>query len=423
MKIKLEYGKTGLSIDVPSENATVLNPEFLPGLKDEAGAFREAVERPIESRPLRELIGPSDKVAVVIPDVTRPLPSDRLLSWLFSALPHVPAGNFTIINGTGSHRKNTQKELESMVGAKILKKYRIVNHNAYKPETLEKAGMTRDGKPVLLNREYVRADKRIILGFIEPHFMAGFSGGYKAVFPGVTGIDSIMHYHRASAIGHPKSEWGVLDGNPTQEQIREGGSLLPVDFCVNVTLNNKREITRFFCGEVLAAHKQGCGFVRSHAMIPCARAFPLVITTNSGYPLDQNLYQTVKGFSVAARIAEPGGLILAAARCNDGFPDHGNFKKLLFEHKTPQDVLNTITAPGFSLYDQWEAQILAMIQIKNRLALYSELDPAEVKRANIEPVADINQFISEELRKLGRDAAVAVMPEGPMTVPCLETTS
>ncbi|MFN8001636.1 MAG: lactate racemase domain-containing protein [Acidobacteriota bacterium] len=206
------------------------------------------------------MINASDRVAVVIPDITRPLPNDRLLPWLFAELAHVPTENFVIINGTGSHRVNTPEELAGMVGAAVFGKYKIVNHNSHDPETLKFAGKTPDGRSVYYNREYVEADKRIVLGFIEPHFMAGFSGGYKGIFPAVADIDAIMHYHRAEVIGSPRSTWGVLEGNPTQEQIRANGSLLPVDFCLNVTLNRKREITNFFCGEVLAAHEQGCAF-------------------------------------------------------------------------------------------------------------------------------------------------------------------
>ena len=139
--------------------------------------------------------------------------------------------------------------------------------------------------------------------------------------------------------------WGVIDGNPTQTRIRHDGALCPVDFCVNVTLNRRKEITGFYCGEVLAAHEAGCAFSRETAMIPCERPFPIVITTNSGYPLDQNLYQAVKGMSAAAQVVAEDGYIAAAARCNDGFPAHGNFKRLLFEHDSPQALLDTIVSP------------------------------------------------------------------------------
>lgn len=419
----LQYGKEGLAIELPSDNVTVLAPRFIPGLPDEAAAFQTAVRQPLNAAPLRELIGANDRVAVVIPDITRPLPSDRLLPWLFAELAHVPAENFVIINGTGSHRTNTPAELEQMVGREVAARYSIVNHDAHDPATLKLAGKTQDGRDVYFNREYVEADKRIVLGFIEPHFMAGFSGGYKGIFPAVADIDAIMHYHRAEVIGHQRSRWGVLDGNPTQAQIRANGSLLPVDFCINVTLNQQRQITRFFCGEVLAAHKQGCEFSRATVMIPCARPFPIVVTTNSGYPLDQNLYQAVKGMSAAAQVVAQDGLIVAASKCNDGFPAHGNFKKLLFEHDSPQALLDTILAPGFSMYDQWEAQWLAMVRLQARVGLYSDIPADEVCRAHLEPVSDIAAFIAAELHRIGSDAPIAVLPEGPLTIPYLAQTA
>lgn len=419
MKVHLQYGTEGLEVNLPSENLNIITPNFLPGLPDEKASFIEAVRNPIAGHPIRELISASDRVAVVIPDLTRPLPNERLLKWLFDELAHVPAENFTIINGTGSHRINTESELISMVGPEIFSRYKIVNHNSHDKATLKLAGTTKDGRPVLMNKDYVEADRRIVLGFIEPHFMAGFSGGYKAVFPGVADIDSIMHYHRAEVIGHPRSTWGVLEGNPTQEQIRANGSLLPIDFCINVTLNRKREITKFFCGDVSKAHEAGCAFAKSTAMVECQQTYPIVITTNSGYPLDQNLYQTVKGMSAAAQIVSDGGLIISASRCNDGFPAHGNFKKLLFEHDSPKALLETILTPGFLLYDQWEAQLLANVQIKSRVALYSEIPADDVRRAHIEPITDLADRVNEELKKIGADAPIAVLPEGPMTIPFL----
>ncbi len=275
-----------------------------------------------------------------------------------------------------------------MVGPEISRRYRVVNHDAHDASTLVEVGKSLGGPPVRFARAYVEADRRIVLGFIEPHFMAGFSGGYKGVFPAVADIASIMHYHRAAVIGDARSTWGNLDANPTQEQIRQAGALLPVDFLVNLTLNRAPQITAFFCGEVLAAHARGCAFARETAMVACRRAYPVVVTTNAGYPLDQNLYQTVKGMSAGAQVVTDGGFILTAARCNDGFPTHGNYKKLLFEHATPRALLDAILTPGFSLYDQWEAQLHALITLKARVGLYSALPPEEVRRAFLEPVAN-----------------------------------
>jgi nickel-dependent lactate racemase len=419
MLTHLQYGKDGLPVEIPSNHVTLIEPRFIPGLPDEASAFEQAVREPIHARPLLELIGANERVAIVIPDLTRPLPTSRLLPWLFAELAHVPAENFTIVNGTGSHRVNTAAELETMVGAEVLRNYKVVNHNSHDPAGLKFAGKTADGRDIYFNREYVEADRRIVMGFIEPHFMAGFSGGYKGIFPAVADIDSIMHYHRAEVIGHRASTWGVLEGNPTQAQIRANGSVLPVDFCINVTLNRQRRITNFFCGDPIAAHERGCAFSKSTVMMACPKPFPIVVTTNSGYPLDQNLYQAVKGMSAAAQIVAQDGLIVQASKCNDGFPAHGNFRTLLFDHASPQAILDTILAPGFSMYDQWEAQLLAMIRLKARVGLYSDIPPEEVRRAHLEPVADIAAFIADELKRIGPDAPIAVLPEGPMTIPYL----
>ena len=419
MQVQLQYGRHGLCAEVPSDNVHVIEPRFLPGLPAESAEFHAAVRRPIASAPLTDLIKPTDKVALVVPDITRPFPSQRVLLWLFAALAHVPPDNFTIHLGNGSHRLETDQETVALLGADIAAHYRVVNHNAYDRSTLELAGYDPDGQPVYFDRDYVQADKRIALGFIEPHLIAGFSGGYKAVMPGIADIDSILRYHNAARIGHPRSTWGLLDNNPTQEFVRHNGSLLPVDFCINVTLNRQREITRFFCGDVIAAHEAGSAFVKDTTMIPCAQPFPIVITTNSGYPLDQNLYQTDKGLSAAAQIVADGGLIICASECSDGFPAHGNYRQLLFDHATPRDLLDTILAPGFALFDQWEAQIHAGICLKAHVALYSTLPADEVRRAYLEPISDLNAFIAAAIDRVGRDAPIAVLPEGPQTIPYL----
>lgn len=419
VKQRIPYGRNDLEIDVPASLVTVLSPRFVPGLSDEPGAFLEAVRKPLGTRPLRELVRPTDRVAVVVPDITRPFPSDRVLPWLFQALSHVPASRFVVINGTGTHRANTLEELAGMLGQRVLEDYEVVNHNAYDLQAMAPVGSPENGQPLYMNKHYADADRRIVLGFIEPHFFAGYSGGYKGIFPALADIDSILTYHRAAVIGDPRSTWGRLEGNPTQEQIRAAGAVLPVDFCVNVSLNSRHEITRFFCGHVLEAHEQGCAFVESTAMVPCEHPFPIVIATNGGYPLDQNLYQSVKGMSAAAQIVSPGGLIVMAAQCEDGFPAHGNFAPLLFGAASPQELLDTISAPGYRRNDQWEAQKLASILVKARVALFSDLPARDVERAHMEPVDDLNRFVAEEVERIGPDSPVAVLPEGPQTIPYL----
>ena len=418
MKIHLQYGRDGLDVDVPGENVTVLRPQFVPGLADEHAGFVEAVRAPIGTAPLHEKIAATDRVAVVIADGTRALPSDRLLPWLFAELGHVPAENFTVIVGTGTHRPNTPEEINRIVGAEVVEKYRVINHNAYDKSTMAEASAAGDGIPALwMNRAYVEADRRILVGFIEPHFMAGYSGGYKAVFPGVADLQSILHYHRAEVIGHPRSAWGVLEGNPTQAHIRRMGSALSVDFLLNITLNHQQQITRFYCGDVIAAHEAGCLFAKETAMVACPTRYPLVITTNSGYPLDQNLYQSVKGMCAAAEIVAAGGEIVSVARCNDGFPSHGNFAAMLAEYVSPQAMLDAIHAPGFHLLDQWQVQKLAQVLLQAKVSLYSELSPEQARQAHLTPIGDLNAYIRQRVAELGPETPIAVLPEGPMTIP------
>jgi nickel-dependent lactate racemase len=420
MKVNLQYGIDGLNVEIPFSEVYMLRPKSVPGFSDEQAGFEKACRRPVNSPPLKDIINPEDQVAVVIPDGTRALPSDRLLAWLFDELDYVPAANFTVILGTGTHRPNTPTEIEQMVRSEIASIYKVINHNAYDAATLAETGLVNElGTPLRMNKYYVQADKRILLGFIEPHFMAGFSGGYKAVFPGVTDIDSIMDYHRAEIIGHPRSNWGLLEDNPTQARIREYGAALPVDFLINVTLNEKREITGYFCGDVIAAHERGCAFAKETAMTPVEALSPLVITTNSGFPLDQNLYQSVKGMVAAAEIVTDGGQIVLTAECRDGFPEHGNFARLVFEHASPQAMLDTIHQPGFRLLDQWQIQKLAQVQMKAKVSVYSQIPAGEIRRANLEPVVEMDTYLRDLRDQLG-DIPVAVLPEGPLTIPYLK---
>jgi len=417
--VRLQYGTGELEVAVPSSRVTVLAPRFVPGLPDEEAAFRRAVRGPVAGPPLREAVRPGDRVAVVIPDITRPFPSWRVLPWLLDELAELPGQRVTVIVGGGTHRPCTRPELSCLVGERVLERVEVVNHSAFDDASLAPTGARAGETPVRLNRHYVCADRRIVLGFIEPHFFAGFSGGYKGVFPGVADIASILHYHRPGVIEHERSTWGVLEGNPTQEQIRAFGSRPPVDFLLNVTLNRRREITGFYCGDPVRAHRRGCEAVWETAAVPCDGPFPVVITSNSGAPLDQNLYQSVKGMSAAGQIVRPGGLIVMAARCNDGFPAHGNFARLLRESSSAEDLLRGIRERDVPVDDQWEAQKLALVLRQARVALFSELEAGSVRRAHLEPVDGLNEFVARALAGLGPDTPVAVLPEGPMTIPCV----
>ncbi|MFO7166831.1 MAG: nickel-dependent lactate racemase [Chloroflexota bacterium] len=416
MRVELAYGRGRLSVEVP-DHAIVITPEELPGLPDERAAFEAAVRSPIGAAPLRELARPTDTVAIVIADITRPSPSERLVPWILAELAHVPREQFVIVNGTGSHRANTREELIQMLGAEVVETVRIVNHNAFDDSTLTHLGRTSYGGEVWVNNDYLGADVRIVTGFIEPHFFAGFSGGPKGIIPGVAGIKTIMHLHNAEMIGHPQSTWAVLEGNPVQGEIREAAAMAPPHFLVNVALNARRGITGIWAGHYIEAFEAGCRFVAEHATRPVDEPFDIVITTNSGYPLDQNLYQTVKGMSAAARIVRPGGAIIAVSECSDGLPDHGNYKDLLRMRPTPHELLAMIEAPGFALYDQWQAQSQALVQRKADVYLYSSLPPEAVRGAMLTPIDSVEAALGELLGRYGPEARVAVLPEGPQTVP------
>ncbi len=418
MQVSLAYGRGRLHVEVP-DHAVVITPQELPGLPDERAAFEAAVRQSLGTMPLRELASPNHMVAIVIADITRPSPSERLVPWIMSELSHVPRENFVIINGTGSHRANTREELVQMLGEEIVATVRIVNHSAFDDEILTHMGRTTYGGEVWLNNEYLQADVRIVTGFIEPHFFAGFSGGPKGIVPGVAGIKTIMHLHNAEMIGNPQSTWALLQGNPVQGEIREAVAMAPPHFMVNVAVNAGREITGVWAGHYLAAHEKGCEFVVEHATQPVDEPFDIVVTTNSGYPLDQNLYQAVKGMSAAARIVRPGGAIIAAAECSDGLPNHGNFKQILQMRQTPRELLDMIESPEFELYDQWEAQTQAIIQCKADVYLYSSLDAETTRAAMLTPTDDVSATITELLQRYGPDARIAVLPEGPQTVPLL----
>jgi nickel-dependent lactate racemase len=418
MRVSLAYGRGRTTVDVP-EHTVVIAPEQLAGLPDEHGACVEALRSPIGSAPLRSLATADSTVAIVIADITRPSPSERLVPWILEELAHVPRNQFVIINGTGSHRANTRAELIQMLGAEIVDTIRIVNHNAFDDTTLKHMGRTSYGGEIWLNREYLNADLRIVTGFIEPHFFAGFSGGPKGIVPGIAGINTIMHLHNATMIGDPRSTWAQLAGNPVQGEIREAVAMAPPQFMINVALNSQRAITGIWAGHYIEAHEIGCRSVVAHATRPVDTPFDIVITTNSGYPLDQNLYQAVKGMSAAARIVRQGGAILAVAECSDGLPEHGNFKQLLQMRRTPQELLDLIAAPDFELYDQWEAQTQAIIQRKADVYLYSAIAPEIVRSVMLQPSVDLAQTLADLLAQYGPNARVAVLPEGPQTVPLL----
>ena len=422
MRLKLAYGREGLWIELPEDAPVmVIEPQFVPGLSDEQAAIRAALRSPVGTSPLHHLVEPDDTVVVVFSDLTRPMPNDRVLPPLLDelALAGVPDEQIVLINALGTHRPQTEAELKRMLGSEVVSRYRIVQHDAWDDENLVEVARNRAGRPVRVNRAYMDASVRILTGFIEPHFFAGFSGGPKAVLPGIADIEAIMDNHGAEMIAHPRATWAVTAGNPIWEEILAVAQSAEPSFLLNVALNQDRKITGVFAGDLVAAHRAGVAFVREKAMRPVPEPFDIVITSNSGYPLDLNLYQAVKGMSAAAQIVRPGGDIIVAAECWDGVPSHGEYKRLLWEANSPQELLDRVMAPGFRCHDQWEAQIQAQIQLKANVHVYADgLSDEELRRALVIPCRSIEETVAR-LRLRNPGATIAVLPDGPQTVPYL----
>jgi nickel-dependent lactate racemase len=352
-------------------------------------------------------------------DITRATPNDRLLPLLLAELEAagIRRGDITLINALGTHRKQTPVELRAMLGDFVVDHYRCEQHDAFDDANLVSLGTTTRGHPVRLNRRLMEADVRIMTGFIEPHFFAGFSGGPKGMLPALAGKESVLTNHGWAMIADPRATWGVTQGNPIWEEMREVALRAGPAFLLNVTLNGLRQITGVFAGDLLAAHALGCEFVRANAMVPVDEPFDVVVTTNSGYPLDQNLYQTVKGMSAAARLLKPGGAMIMAAACADGLPDHGGYAGLLAEGGSPQGVLDMLARPGFSAHDQWQVQLQAQIQLRERVLVYSDgLSDAQIRAALLEPCRDLEGTVAALMAEAGPGARLGVLPEGPQTI-------
>ncbi|MBN1285840.1 MAG: nickel-dependent lactate racemase [Anaerolineae bacterium] len=421
MKIKLAYGKTGLDLSLPDDaDVTVVEPTYIPALSDARAALREAFEAPLESPPLRELVAPGQSVAIVFSDITRPTPNHIIIPALLEALSHIPDANIVLCNALGTHRPNTDAELRAMLGGAVVDRYRIEQNNSFDPATQVHLGRSARGHDIWINRVYMEADVKILTGFIEPHFFAGFSGGGKAVMPGMAGQLTILGNHDAGMVGHPKTTWGVTAGNPVWEEVREIALKTGPAFVLNVALNRDKAITGVFAGALEAAHDAGVAFVRKTAMTPIAAPFDIVVGTNSGYPLDLNLYQTVKGMSAAAEAVRAGGAVVVAAECWDGIPDHGLYSQLLREARDPDDLMAKVYAFDPPRQDQWQVQVQARIQKKADVYVYAgHLTPAQITGALLTPCTDIAATVEALRARYGRDARICVMPEGPQTVPYL----
>ncbi|KAJ4462882.1 putative PF09861 family protein [Paratrimastix pyriformis] len=387
---------------------------------------------------------------------TRWVPSKQLFDALSVILAEleaagVPRGHITLLNSLGTHHAQSDAELREMLGSEILDGgYHLVQHDAFTPEALwtlparDGPGdfRTGAGHSVRVNRILAEADVRIFTGLIVPHNFAGFSGGPKAcptlhdaVLPALCGFETVMENHGVANIGHPRATWGVLEGNPVWEEMREAALRLsevqavpgssaavpgrrPATFLVNVTINAARQMTGVFAGGLLEAHRQGVAFVRQHAMVPVERPYDVVITTNSGYPLDQNLYQSLKGIQAASKIVRSGGAVVCVTACQDGLPAWGGYAGFLREAGSLEGIAAMLAQPGFQRHDMWSVQTQAKVLQHCDVYVQSEgLTPQQIREALYRPVAPFSEGVQcpAFLQRLEHSYGprVCVIPEGP----------
>ena len=418
MEVNLLYGRNGKQVNLPDDRTEVILPKEIAAIEDEAAALRQALRNPIGSPALRDLVGPSDQVAIVFSDITRPMPYDRILPVLLEELSQVPDDRIVFVNATGTHRPNTPEELVEILGEGVVRRFRIVQHDCRDQDRLVRVGRTSRGNELWVNRTYMESSVRILTGFIEPHLFAGFSGGPKAVLPGIAAATTIYSNHGVDMIGHAGSGFARTHGNPIWEEMMEAALLTEPTFILNITQTPARRITGVFAGDLERAHAAGVEFVKEYSLAQVDEPFEIVLTTAGGYPLDINMYQSVKGIAVTENIIKPGGSIILASACQEGLPAYGEYRDIVKMADSPDELLEILRRPGFHMQDQWDVQIQAQLCKAAHLYIYSEgLTDAEIRQAMGYPCRDIESKIDELLKTYGPEARIAVLPAGPLCVP------
>ncbi len=419
-RIDLPYGRGHVTVSVPEENlAAVLHSSiagYAPALSEEQLAD-EALAHPIGGRPLCELARGKKNIVVISSDHTRPVPSRILMPRILREIRRGnPEARPTILIATGCHRAPTPEEIAERYGEEIVRSEKIVVHDADDGGSLEDLGPLSSGNRLLLNRTAARADLLIAEGFIEPHFFAGFSGGRKAVLPGIVGRATTMFNHCAANIGDSRSRTGVTDGNRIHEDMAEAAQKAGLAFILNVCLNDQKKIIGAFSGDPVRAHEAGIAFL--NGLCRC-RAVPadIVVTTNGGYPLDQNIYQAVKGMSTAEAACRPGGVIVMASECSDG---HGapEFYRTFAREKDDRKIMREILERRAedTIPDQWQSQIFLRILMNHTVIFVSGAPREMVEALHMVPAGDMEEAMETAFRLAGPAAAVTVIPDGVSTI-------
>ncbi|MCO6456077.1 MAG: nickel-dependent lactate racemase [Pirellulaceae bacterium] len=416
MRFRLEYGRTGLEIDLPDDLAVrpLAYKDAVP-LADPEGELREVLDRPLGSPPLAELARGRTSACIVICDITRPVPNELMLRPILQTLEAsgVPRERILILIATGLHRPNVGDELVEMVGAEIARTYRIENHDGQNLSEHSYLGDSPRGVPIWIDSRYVESDLKITIGLIEPHLMAGFSGGRKLICPGIAALETVKVWHGPDFLEHPHADCGILDGNPVHEENTWIARRAGCDFIANVVIDSQRRPLKFVAGDMEQAFLEGVDFVREVVVDTVPRPVDIVITSCAGYPLDTTFYQAVKGLTGALPVVKQGGTIILAASLSEGIGSP-QFQQLFDENPSLDVFMERILGKDYFVMDQWQLEELAKVCRKARVKIVSDGLPAEtLNRLFVEAAPTVEQALADSLREYGRDAQVAVIPKGP----------
>lgn len=412
MRIELGFGDGTQTVAIPDENymGSLLPNAVEPGPAGDE-AVRRALAEPIGSPPLRSLARPGERIAIVTSDITRPMPTARVIPALLEELyaAGVSPGDITLVFALGSHRKHTQQERAALAGPEATGRIRCVDSD---PDDCVRIGVTRRGTPVDITRAVARADRRICLGNIEYHYFAGYSGGAKAIMPGASTREAIQHNHRLMT--DERACAGAIAGNPVREDIEEAAALCGVDFILNVVLDEHKRILRAVAGDVTLAHRAGCAFLDRLYMKEIPRRADIVLASQGGAPKDINLYQTQKALDNARHAVKDGGTIILVGSCREGMGEP-EFERWMTQSPSPESMIERI-GRDFRLGGH-KAAAIAMVLRRAGIFLVSEMDPALVRRMFMTPFARAQDALDAALRRHGAGARVLVMPYAGSTLP------
>jgi nickel-dependent lactate racemase len=423
MQITLDYGRTGLAVNLPADR--VVGPLAIRNvapLPDPAGALEAALREPIGARPLAELARGRKDACILICDITRPVPNRLILPPVLRTLEvaGIPRDKITILIATGLHRPNEGAELVELVGEEIAANYRIENHHGQARDEHDYLGTTANGVPIWLDSRYVRADLKISTGLIEPHLMAGYSGGRKVICPGIAALETVKVWHGPRFLEHPNADAGIVAGNPVHEENTRIALQAGCDFIVNVCIDGQRRITWLGAGDMIRAWETGVKFVESVVRVPVPEPVDVVLTSCAGYPLDTTWYQAVKGLTGALPIVKKGGTIVMAASLSEGLgsPD---FQRLLAENPDLAEFKRKILGTDYFVLDQWQLEEFAKVVAHCNVAVVTDGLPADVlRKCHVEPAASAEAAVTAALAAAGPAAKVAVIPKGPYVLPYLK---